>query len=161
MTTTKKNTPAKAKATPAGPSYLDLIKEAISTLKDRTGSSRQAIAKVVEVKKGASYAKARLNMALKKGVDTAALTQVKGSYKLAKVAAKVKVAKKKPAAKKKSVTKKAAPKKTTAKSIKPTAKKTTSATKSKKPTAKKTTSATKSKKPVAKKTKTVKKTATK
>lgn len=48
-------------------SYLAHVKEAIAGLKERSGSSRQAIAKAVEAKVGKKYAKHLLNAALKKG----------------------------------------------------------------------------------------------
>ncbi|CAH0480836.1 unnamed protein product [Peronospora belbahrii] len=80
-----------------GPGYYDLIKEAVITLKERTGSSRHAIDKFVAAKKGANYSKSRLNIALKRGVESGKLVPVKGSFKLA--AEEKKVAGKKPIAK--------------------------------------------------------------
>ncbi|GLE03761.1 hypothetical protein PINS_up012663 [Pythium insidiosum] len=99
----------------AGPGYYDLIKEAVLELKERTGSSRHAIDKYVAAKKGASYSRSRLNIALKKGVETGKLVAVKGSFKLA--ADEKKAEKKKVVAKpaKKSVAAKAAKKTPTAK----------------------------------------------
>ncbi|CAI5737515.1 unnamed protein product [Hyaloperonospora brassicae] len=69
----------------AGPGYYDLIKEAVIMLKERSGSSRQAIDKYVASKKGSSYSKVRLNIALKRGVLSGKLVPVKGSFKLATV----------------------------------------------------------------------------
>ncbi|GMF18362.1 unnamed protein product [Phytophthora lilii] len=115
-----------------GPSYFDLIVDAIKELKERNGSSRQAIAKVVEAQKP-NYASHHLNKALRTAVGAGKFIQVKGSYKLspelrkpaaskkkglkvseksAKTVTKVaKVAKKSPTAKK------AAAKKTAAKKV--------------------------------------------
>ncbi|KAF4040165.1 linker histone H1 and H5 family [Phytophthora infestans] len=161
----------------AGPGYYDLIKEAVFTLKERSGSSRHAIDKYVAAKKGASYSKSRLNIALKRGVESGKLVPVKGSFKLAaeekKGAAKKPAAKpvakkatsaKKPAAK---TAKKPDAKKSTKTAKKPAAKKTSTkkTTKTaKKPTAKKVTKSTKkvtAKKPKTTKKKVVKKSAAK
>ena len=84
------------------PTYAKMISSAILTLKDKTGSSRQAIAKFVcaNYKVDAAKAAAPLNRALKKGVEDGVLKMAKqsgkgaGSYKLV-----VKAKKKKPAAK--------------------------------------------------------------
>ena len=103
--------PKKAKK-PEHPKYADMVAAALGALKERGGSSRQAILKYAQanynVKDGANT---HLKLALKRGVATGSLKQVKGtgasgSFKLAekKVVKKV-VKKKKPAAKK------AAPKK--------------------------------------------------
>lgn len=145
---------------PTGPGYYDLIKEAVLALKERQGSSRFAIDKYVANKKGASYSKSRLNIALKKGVETGKLVAVKGSFKLA--ADEKKAATKKPAAKKattvgkKSVKKATAPKKKTVKSVKKVSRKKPTA--SKKKVVKKSTAAAAKK---AKKSVTVKKVAAK
>ena len=127
------------------PGYLALIKDAIGSLKERSGSSRQAIDKVVSAKKGSSYSKSRLNIALKKGVESGALVQVKGSFKLAasskKAAApKAKTVKKattKKATTKKSPSKKTATKKATTKKVTSTKKKATKKTPTKKTATKK------------------------
>merc|ERR1712002_1106114 len=117
-----------------------MVAAAIKALKERSGSSRQAILKYIiannkvgDEKKAAS----RLKLALKTGVAGGALKQVKGagasgSFKLAKEEPKPKAAKvaKKPAAKKPAA-KKAPAKKPAAK--KPAAKKPAA----KKPAAKK------------------------
>ncbi|KAG7154618.1 histone H1-delta-like [Homarus americanus] len=148
---------AKAKkpaAKPAHPAYAVMIGNALKVLKERTGSSRQAILKYIianyqvgdEKKAGV-----RLKYALKKGVSNGALKQVKGagasgSFKLAKDEVKPiakKPVAKKPAAKKpaaKKVVKKPAAKKA---AKKPAAKKAPA----KKPAAKKAPA----KKPAAKK----------
>ncbi|KAF1330755.1 Histone h1, partial [Globisporangium splendens] len=170
---------ATAKKANAGPGYYDLIKEAVLTLKERNGSSRQAIDKYVAAKKGASYQKARLNIALKKGVEVGKLVAVKGSFKLAadeKKAPKVKKAAKPAADKKKKTVKKVSsvakksvkpasskPKKSTTQAAKPkaaskTSKKATPAT-SKKVT--KTSKKVSAKKPTTTKKKVVKKSAAK
>ena len=146
-----KSTPTAAK----GPSYYDLIKSTIAELKDRTGSSRQAISKVVSSKKSPFDNKA-LNRALKAGVESGKLVQVKASYKLSagekkpvkkaktvkKPAAKKATATKKAPTKKKTVTKKAPAKKATATKKKAPLKKKAPA---KKPAAKKKATTTKSK----------------
>jgi histone H1/5 len=102
---TKKAAVPKAKkaAGESGPSYIDLIIEAIISLKERSGSSRQAISKYVSAKKS-NFASHFLNKALRTAVEGGKLVQVKGSYKVAaaqkKKAAPKKAAAKKPAAKK-------------------------------------------------------------
>ena len=134
--------PTKPKKAAAGPSYADLIKSAIVALKERGGSSRQAINKFVSAKKGSNFKSGVFNRALKSGVEKGTLIQVKGSFKLAaaaKKAAKKKAPKKKKAAPKKKKTatkKKAAPKKKTSAKKKKTTKKKT-ATKKKKAAPKK------------------------
>ncbi|KAL3674211.1 hypothetical protein V7S43_000169 [Phytophthora oleae] len=143
---------APSKKVNAGPGYYDLIKEAVLALKERSGSSRHAIDKFVAAKKGASYSKSRLNIALKRGVESGKLVPVKGSFKLA--AEEKKAAAKKPAAAKPAAKKAATPaKKAAPKAKKPAAKKIATKTKTaKKPAAKKATKSTKTaKKPAAKK----------
>ena len=136
------------------PKYIEMISAAITALKERNGSSRQAILKYITANyKVGDNANVHLKLALKKGVTSGALAQPKGvgasgSFKLVKKAAEPKkkaAPKKKPAAAKKPATKKAAPKKKVA------AKKTTTPKKAKKP-AKKASSAKKSaaKKPAKK-----------
>lgn len=147
---------AKPAAKPQHPAYAVMIAAAVKALKERTGSSRQAILKyiVAHYKVGdEKKAGVRLKLALKKGVASGALKQVKGagasgSFKLAKEEAKPvkkpaakKVAAKKPAAKK--VAKKPAAKKT---AKKPAAKKAV-----KKPAAKKASPKKAAKKPAPKK----------
>ena len=95
----------------AGPSYLDLIKAAIVSLKERGGSSLQKIKKFVMAKRGSSYVNGTFLRILRDAVTAGKLVQTKGSYKLAKATAAPK--KKKAAPKKKAPAKKkkAAPKK--------------------------------------------------
>merc|ERR1712029_209571 len=121
---------AKPKAPAAHPPYAAMIKAAIKALKDRTGSSRQAILKYIcaNYKVDAAKAQSRVRISLKKMVESKAVVAAAaagkkgaGSFKLpAKepAAKKPKAAKKKPAAKK---AKKPAAKKPAAK--KPAAKK--------------------------------------
>ena len=138
------------------PKYSEMIAAAITALKERTGSSRQAIVKYISANyKVGDSAGTHVKLALKRGVASGALKQVKGagasgSFKnveKAKPKAK-KPAAKKPAAKKvkkpAAVAKKPAAKKTPKKAKKPAAKKTPK--KAKKPAAKKP-----AKKPAAKK----------
>ena len=146
---------AKKSAKPAEhPPYIDMIIAAVRALKERSGSSRQAIYKYIAAnyKVGDSLG-AHLKLALKRGVASGKLLQPKGtgaagSFKVAsaaKMEKKKAPPKRKPAAK----AKKAAPKKPAAKKPKkPAVKK---ATKSpKKPVAKKAAKKT-AKKPAAKK----------
>lgn len=135
------------------PKYIDMITAAIVALKDRTGSSRQAIVKYIKANyKVGDNADVHVKMALKRGVASGALAQPKGtgasgSFKVVKkVEPKKKPAAKKPAAKKpaaKKTAKKSTPKK------KPAAKKAKSTTPKKKTAAKKKPAS--AKKPAAKK----------
>merc|ERR1711945_80456 len=122
--------PKKAKAPAAHPKYSVMIAAAITALKDRTGSSRQAILKYITAnyKVDADRCGQHLRMALRAGLKNGSLKNAKesgkgaGSFKLAKVE---KPKKKKPAAKKpaaKKAAKKAAPAKKAA-AKKPAAKK--------------------------------------
>merc|ERR1739844_258550 len=122
---------AKPKAPAAHPKYSVMIAAAITALKDRTGSSRQAILKYVcaNYKVDAAKASQHLRMALKAGIKKGTLKMAKesgkgaGCFKLVKVEKpkKVKAVKpKKPAAKK---AKKPAAKKPAAKPKKAAAKK--------------------------------------
>ena len=158
------------------PKYIEMITAAITALKDRTGSSRQAIVKYIKANyKVGDNADVHVKMALKRGVASGALAQPKGtgasgSFKVVKKAepkkkkpAAKKPAAKKPAAKKPAAKKSGTPKKKTAakkstpKKKKPAAKKASSAKKTKKPAKKPA-----AKKPAAKKAKkTPKKTAAK
>merc|ERR1712204_53088 len=148
--------PKVKKAPAAHPKYSVMIATAITTLKDRTGSSRQAILKsiVANNKVDAVKAAVQVRLALKRGVAKGALQMARasgkgaGSYKVVKVekpkkakAKKVKKVKKakKPAAKKAKKPKKAAKK--------PAAKKAAKKPAAKKPAAKKPAA----KKPAAKK----------
>merc|ERR1712024_426855 len=117
---------AKPKAPAAHPKYSVMIAAAIAALKDRTGSSRQAILKYVcaNYKVGAAKAGQHLRMALKAGIKKGPLKMAKKPKAAKKPAAK-KAAVKKPAAKKaakKPAAKKAAPAKKAA-AKKPAAKK--------------------------------------
>lgn len=94
-----------------------MVKEAIQSLNERSGSSRQAIFKFIDSKyKVGDSGKSHLRLALKRGAEKKELVNPKGhagSYRLApkaKVEKKPKVAKKK-TVKKASTKKAAAPKK--------------------------------------------------
>ena len=158
------------------PTFAVMIAAAIAELKERKGSSRQAIEKYIAAnyKVGPKYT-GPLKQALKKGVEKGTFIQTKGvgasgSFRIAKPEPVKKPAVKKPAAKKtaaKKVTKKAPAKKAPAKKTatkKPAAKKAATkkapakktASPKKKAPAKKTGKVTKKaapkKKPAAKKT---------
>ncbi|KAJ0589349.1 putative linker histone H1/H5, domain H15, winged helix-like DNA-binding domain superfamily [Helianthus annuus] len=107
---------------PQHPPYLEMIKDAIVSLKERTGSSSQAIGKFIEGKYKnlpANYKKL-LATQLKKNAADGKLVKVKASFKLppkadsAKPAAKPKAVKKAPAKKKAAAKKVATPKKAAA-----------------------------------------------
>lgn len=175
-TTPKKASKPKTvkKPAPEHPTYNDMIKAAIAALANRSGSSRQAIAKYIKANyKVGEGMETHLKMALKRAVEKGTLMHVKGtgasgSFKLVKAEKKVAkpkkpVAPKKPAAKK-STPKKDAPKKAAKKTAapkkaakKPAAKKegvkktTTKKPAAKKPAAKKTPTKPAAKKPAAKK----------
>jgi len=150
------------------PKYIEMIEAAIAALKERTGSSRQAIVKYIKANyKVGDNADVHIKMALKRGVASGALSQPKGtgasgSFKIVKKAEpKKKPAAKKPAAKKPAAKKPAAKKSTTPKKKSAGKKKTPKKTKkpAKKPTSAKKT--TKSKSKPAKKAATAKKPAAK
>merc|ERR1711990_494143 len=102
------------------PTFAVMIAAAIAELKERKGSSRQAIEKYIAAnyKVGPKYT-GPMKQALKKGVEKGTLVQTKGvgasgSFKIAKAQPEKKPAVKKPAAKKtttKKTTKKAPAKK--------------------------------------------------
>ncbi|KAJ5520560.1 hypothetical protein N7463_001013 [Penicillium fimorum] len=134
----KKVTSASKKAAPpAHTSYRDMIKDAIINLKERNGSSRQAIKKYVQSNNkinvtSQSVFDSQFNKAIKAGVEKNEFTQPKGPsgpLKLAKKDAPVKAAPKPAAAKPadkpvakpaaKPAAKKAAPKKAAAKTAAP------------------------------------------
>ena len=148
---------SKAPAKPAShPKYIDMAVAAITALAEKKGSSRQAILKYVSANyKVGDNVGTQLKLALKRGVTSGTLTQVKGvgasgSFKVAK---KEKVAKpkvKKPAAKK-PVTKKPKAKTTPKKSPKKTAKPAAKKAAAKKSPAKKAAKKPAAKKPAAKK----------
>ena len=178
---------SKPKVPAAHPKYIDMIKAALGSLKERGGSSRQAILKYVmanyKVGNDVNSINAHLKLALKSGVKKGALKQAKGkgasgSFKLgdkpkaekkpkAKKVAKPKAAKPKKAAAAKP--KKAAgekkvkktPKKTAAPKKAKTPKKTAAAKSPKKAAAKAPKKAKTPKKAAAKKSKTPKKAASK
>ena len=150
--------PAKKTAAPKKPAehpkYIDMITAGIAALKERNGSSRQAIVKYIKANyKVGDNADVHIKMALKRGVTSGTLSQPKGtgasgSFKVAKkVIEKKKVAPKKPAAAKKPTPKK----KPAAKKTKSTPKKKKPATTKKPASAKKATTKKTAKKPVAKK----------
>lgn len=95
-------------AAPKKPTYFALAKEAILALKDRTGSSPQAIkAYITKTHPSVKFARHALTLALKKGVESKKLVKVKGSYK---VSAEEKTKKATKPKKKKAIKKKTAPK---------------------------------------------------
>merc|ERR1712078_437473 len=111
--------PKKAKAPAAHPKYSVMIAAAITSLKDRTGSSRQAILKYIcaNYKVDAAKAAVQVRLALKRGVAKGALKMARasgkgaGSYKVVKVEKPKKAKKpKKPKAKKPKKAKKPAKK---------------------------------------------------
>ena len=133
------------------PPYIEMIKAAIGALKERNGSSRQAIEKYIKANYAVGESGSHLKLALKRGAANGKLLHTKGvgasgSFKVAKEEKKEKkpktaaVVKKKPAAK----PKKPAAKKT---AKKPAAKKAAKKPAAKKPSAKKSPA----KKPAAKK----------
>merc|ERR1711979_175394 len=126
-----------------------MIAAAITALKDRTGSSRQAILKYIcaNYKVDAAKAAVQVRLALKRGVAKGALKMARasgkgaGSYKVVKAEKpkKVKKAKKPKAKKPKKVKKAKKPKKAAKKpAAKKPAKKTAAKKAAKKPAAKKT-----------------------
>merc|ERR1711894_206019 len=146
---------SKPKAPAAHPKYSVMIAAAITTLKDRTGSSRQAILKYIcaNYKVDAAKATVQVRMALKRGVAKGALKMARasgkgaGSFKVVKVEKPKKVKKaKKPKAKKVEKVKKAAKK---AKKPKKAAKKPAAKKAAKKPAAKKPAAKKAAKKPAA------------
>ncbi|KAJ0789843.1 putative linker histone H1/H5, domain H15, winged helix-like DNA-binding domain superfamily [Helianthus annuus] len=125
----KKAAKGKPRSPSLHPPYFEMIKEAIVTLKERTGSSQYAITKFIEEKQKnlpANFKKVLFTQ-LKKFVAAGKLVKVKASYKLPastvpakKPAAKAKTVAKPKTAKKKAPAKKA-PVKKTVKSLKPKA----------------------------------------
>lgn len=150
--TKKKNTKKPAEH----PKYKDMITAAVESLKERNGSSRQAISKYVKANyKVGDSCDVHIKTELKRLVTNGDLVHTKGtgasgSFKLAKKVAEPKkaAAKKKPAAKKKTTKKPAAKKQVKKPAVKkPAAKKATK----KKTAAKKPAKKAASKKPAAKK----------
>ncbi|CAG8490747.1 26428_t:CDS:2 [Dentiscutata erythropus] len=126
----------KAASLPAHPKYEDMIRDAIVALKDRKGSSRQAIKKyIISSYKlpDNSTTNNRLRIAINKGVEKGLFAFYNGP------SGTIKLVKKEPETKPKveKKTKKAAPKKTAKKAVKKTKKPTTKTTKRAKPAAKK------------------------
>merc|ERR1712050_50399 len=134
----------------AHPKYSVMIAAAITALKDRTGSSRQAILKYIcaNYKVDAAKAAVQIRLALKRGVAKGALKMARasgkgaGCYKVVKVEKpkKVKKAKKPKAKKPKKAAKKPAAKKAAKKpkkAAKKPAKKAAKKPAAKKPAAKK------------------------
>merc|ERR1712020_86532 len=161
-TTSNMSAPAKKaskpKAPAAHPKYSVMIAAAITALKDRTGSSRQAILKYIcaNYKVDAAKAAVQVRLALKRGVAKGALKMARasgkgaGSYKVVKVEKPKKVKKaKKPKAKKPKKAKKVAKKPAAKKAKKP--KKAAKKPAAKKPAAKKPAAKKAAKKPAAKK----------
>lgn len=142
------------------PKYSDMVVAAIGALKERGGSSRQAILKYIQAHfKVGDNCNTHLKLALKRGVVSGKLTQAKGtgasgSFKLVakpKAAPKKKPAAKKPTTPKKTAAKKPAAKKTAAAKKTPTKKKPAKKTATPKKAASKKPAAKKVKKPAAKK----------
>merc|ERR1712141_318719 len=137
-TTKMSAAPKKAKAPAAHPKYSVMIAAAITSLKDRTGSSRQAILKYIcaNYKVDAAKAAVQVRLALKRGVAKGALKMARasgkgaGSYKVVKAEKPKKVKAKKPKKAKK-------PAKKAAKKPKKAAKKPAAKKAAKKPAAKK------------------------
>ena len=165
-----KKKPSKPKKPADHPPYSEMIKAAIVALKERGGSSRQAIEKYIKANYKVGEVGPHLKTALKRGVAGGKLVHTKGvgasgSFKVPKEEKKApkkpakkpkkpaakKVAKK-PAAKKPAAKKPAAKKKPAKKTAvkKPSKKSTPKKTAAKKPAAKKATGK-KTKKPAAKK----------
>lgn len=73
----KKSAPKK---TADHPKYSDMVASAIASLKERNGSSRQAIVKYIKANyKVSDSADVHIKLALKRGVSGGALLQVKGT----------------------------------------------------------------------------------
>merc|ERR1719479_445732 len=128
----KAKAPAKPRAKPAHPKTSEMVVAAIKALKERTGSSLAAIKKYIAANYKVDIVKLApfIRKALKKGVESKKLVQVKASYKMGKEE-KPKKPKKKPV--KKAKKPKAKKPKTPKKAAKPAAKKPAA----KKPAAKK------------------------
>jgi len=161
----KPKAPRKPRPPAAHPPYNEMVVTAITTLKERNGSSRQKIIKFIQTKyKVGEGFETHVKMALRRGVKNGSLSQTKGtgasgSFKITKKAAEAKPAAKKPAAKKPAAKKATQAKKPAAKTPagekakKPAAKKPAAqkAAKPKKPADKKKPAAAKASKPKAKK----------
>merc|ERR1712038_52814 len=117
---TPKKKVSKPKKPANHPKYSEMIKAAIGALKERGGSSRQAILKYIlknyNVGKEEKIANSHLKLALRAGVKNGSLKQAKGtgasgSFKLGEVKKAKKPAAKKPKAKKPAAKKAKTPKK--------------------------------------------------
>ena len=145
-----KKAPKTPAVKPDHPAYAVMIAAAIKGLKERAGSSRQAILKYILANykvTDATKAQTRAKLAIRKMIAAKTILPVKGSFKLPKEekVAKPKKAAKKPAAKK-------AKKPAAKKAKKPAAKKAKKpAAAAKKPAAKKAAKKPAAKKPAAKK----------
>ncbi len=147
--------PKKPAVKPSHPPTSVMVQAAISSLKERSGSSLPAIKKYIATNYKLDPVKHShfIKKALKSGVEKKTLIQVKGigasgSFKLAKVE-KVKEKKKKVAPKKSKPSSKTSASKAKKKTVKPKSAKGSSKKKAEKPKSAKKTS--KPKKPVAKK----------
>merc|ERR1712168_51438 len=142
---------AKPKAPAAHPKYSVMIAAAITALKSRTGSSRQAILKyiIANYKVDADKAATQVRLALKRGLKKGTLKQAKVTGKGAGCFKLVKVEKPKKVKKAKKPAKKAAKKKPAKKAAKKPAKKPAAKKAAKKP--KKAAKNPAAKKPAAKK----------
>ena len=173
---TPKKKVVKPKKPAAHPKYSEMIKQAVSALKERGGSSRQVVLKYIvknfNVGKDEKVVNSHLKMALRAGVKNGSLKQAKGtgaagSFRLGDAAKKADKPKKKPAAKKpaakkpkakkavkkpKADKKTAKPKKAAAKKPAKSPKKAAKKPAAKKPAAKKPAAKKTAKKPAAKKT---------
>ena len=148
---------AKPKVPAAHPKYTEMIAAAVGSLKERGGSSRQAILKYIVAKynvgKNETVVNTHLKMALRSGVKSGSLKQAKGTG----ATGSFRLGEKAKAAPKKAVEKK--PKAAVAKKAKSPKKAVKKATKSpkkaaaKKSVVKKTKSPAKAKKPASKVTK--------
>ncbi|XP_041347143.1 histone H1-delta-like [Gigantopelta aegis] len=143
---TPKKKVSKPKKPADHPSYSSMVKDAVTALKERGGSSRQALLKYVmanyKVGDNPKAINARLKTALKNGVQSGILKQAKGTGAAGSFRLGEKKAEKKPAAKKTAVEKpkkvktpikKATKKSAGDKKAKPAAKKTKSPKKTAKP----------------------------
>ena len=158
-TSPKKKVAAKPKKPAAHPKYSEMVGKAIAALKERGGSSRQAILKYImanfNVGKDAKTVNVHLKLSLRAGVKNKSLKQSKGtgasgSFKIGEVVKP----QKKPAAKPKKAVKPKAAKPKKAKTPTKTAAKKAAKPKAKKPAAAKKVAA----KPAKKATKSPKKT---
>lgn len=95
-----KTAAAKKASEASHPTYRDMIADAISTLKERKGSSRQAIKKYIQSNfKDLKNFDTQFNAALRRGVDKGDFTQPKGPSGTVKLNNKKETTKAKPAVK--------------------------------------------------------------